>query len=181
MRHNKNKVKLNRTTAHRKALMRNMLTSLILEKKIKTTLPKAKALKSYADKFLCRVRPADLSAKRKAFSILMEKRAGNELFENVIPLLGARKSGFIRIYHFGIRKGDAATMALVQLILDEDPKAKKKAPKVKKEKVPKKKVEKVEATEAKTEVKEDKVEEVAAAPVAKAAKTKKTPADDSKK
>ncbi|MCK4665313.1 50S ribosomal protein L17 [Candidatus Dependentiae bacterium] len=178
MRHNKNKVKLNRTAAHRKALMRNMLTSLILEKKIKTTLPKAKALKSYADKFLCRVRPADLSAKRKAFSILMEKRAGKELFENVIPQLGDRKSGFIRIYHFGIRKGDAAKMALVHLILGEDTKSKTAAPKVKKEKVPKKKAEK---PKPKAEIKEEKVEELAAVAGTGKAKAKEKPVDDSKK
>ncbi|MDD3626107.1 MAG: 50S ribosomal protein L17 [bacterium] len=135
MRHNKNRTKLGRTAEHREALMRNLLTSLIQEKKIKTTLPKAKILKAYADKFLARIRTADLAAKKKAFSILTEKSAGKELFDNVVPNLPDKKSGFIKLYHAGIRKGDAADMAIVQLVLVETYKE-KKAPKVKKEKLP---------------------------------------------
>ncbi|HDS09226.1 MAG TPA: 50S ribosomal protein L17 [Firmicutes bacterium] len=135
MRHNKNRTKLGRTAEHRNALMRNLLTSLIMEKKIKTTLPKAKVLKAYADKFLARVRTADLAAKKKAFSILTEKSAGKELFENIIPNLPEHKSGFIKILHAGIRKGDAAELAIVQIILGKEFK-KPAAPTVKKEKLP---------------------------------------------
>jgi large subunit ribosomal protein L17 len=114
MRHNKKGRKLGRTSQHRKMLLRNLLTSLILYNRIETTVEKSKELVSFADKFLNKVRDGSLSAKRYAFKYLTTKQAGKKLFNEIIKSMDDRKSGLVRTIKTYERKGDAAKMAIVE-------------------------------------------------------------------
>ena len=129
---NRNKTnQLNRTASHRKALMRNLIDQLIVHSRIETTLVKAKELKRYADNFLSKMRKNDLTAKRKAISVLRTKDAFQKLFsDEFIEFLNSRSGGYVRVMRTSVRPGDATRLAIIELTGKYEPKdTKKKAPK----------------------------------------------------
>ena len=116
MRHNKSVNHLGRKSGHRKALMSNMAASLILQKRITTTVAKAKALKSYVEPLITKSKDDSTHSRRVVFSYLKDKNAVTELFRNVAPKIADRPGGYCRVLHVGFRQGDAAEMALIELV-----------------------------------------------------------------
>ena len=116
MRHNKAINHLGRKSAHRKALLSNMASSLILEKRIITTVAKAKALKSYVEPLITKSKDDSTHSRRVVFSYLKSKEAVSELFRNIAPKIADRPGGYTRVLHVGFRQGDAAEMALIELV-----------------------------------------------------------------
>lgn len=116
MRHRKKTVKLGRTSAHRESLLANQVCSLIATKRIKTTLPKAKATRSLAEKMVTLGKAGDLAARRRALSTLKNKAAVSELFSALAPAFADRKGGYTRIYKLGKRGSDSAEMALLEWV-----------------------------------------------------------------
>jgi large subunit ribosomal protein L17 len=119
MRHKVSGWKLGRTTAHRRSLLRNLVTSLILEERIETTVPKAKALRPQLEKMITLGKRGDLSARRRAAAYLMTREAVNKLFDTVGPRFGDRNGGYLRIVRAGWQKGDGTDMAFVELLGSE--------------------------------------------------------------
>ena len=113
MRHNKAINHLGRKSGHRKALMSNMASSLILHKRITTTVAKAKALKSYAEPLITKSKEDTTHSRRVVFSYLKDKNAVAELFRTIAPKIADRPGGYLRVLHLGFRQGDAADMALI--------------------------------------------------------------------
>ncbi len=118
MKHRKSVLKLNRTSAHRKAMFRNMVTSLFKHSSIKTTEAKAKGLRSIADKMITLAKRGDLHARRQAMSVIREKDVVHSLFEEVSEKFSSRQGGYTRITKLGPRKGDVAPMVQIELIQD---------------------------------------------------------------
>ena len=116
MRHNKAINHLGRKSGHRKALLANMASSLILEKRINTTVAKAKALKSYVEPLITKSKEDSTHSRRVVFSYLKNKEAVTELFRTVAPKIADRPGGYTRVLHTGFRQGDAAEMALIELV-----------------------------------------------------------------
>ena len=117
MRHNKNFNHLGRKSAHRKAMLSNMASSLILHKRIITTVAKAKALRMYVEPLITRSKEDNTSNRRLVFSYLQNKYAVTELFREVGPKVGTRPGGYTRIIRMPEnRKGDAAEMAMMELV-----------------------------------------------------------------
>lgn len=116
MRHNKAINHLGRKSGHRKALLSNMATSLILHKRITTTVAKAKALKSYVEPLITKSKDDTTHNRRVVFSYLKSKEAVTELFRNVAPKVADRPGGYTRVLHVGFRQGDAAEMAIIELV-----------------------------------------------------------------
>jgi len=127
MRHRKVGVKLNRTSSHRNAMFRNMVTSLFKYNRIKTTDVKAKELRRWADKLITLAKRGDLHARRQALSIIREKAVVYKLFDEATEKYGAVNGGYTRIVKLGRRPGDAAAVSLIELISKETGKGKKKA------------------------------------------------------
>lgn len=133
MRHNKAINHLGRQSGHRKALLANMASSLILNKRITTTVAKAKALKMYVEPLITKSKEDTTHSRRVVFSYLKSKEAVAELFRTVAPKVADRPGGYTRVLHLGFRQGDAADMALIELVdfneaaLATAPKAEKKA------------------------------------------------------
>jgi len=119
MRHLKVGKILARTSAHRKALFNNLVTSLVQHEKIVTTLAKAKELKRKADKAITLAKRGDLNSRRGAFKTIKNKEALAKLFNTLGPRFAKRNGGYTRIYHLGSRNGDAAKMALVEWVGQE--------------------------------------------------------------
>ena len=127
MRHNKKFNHLGRTASHRKAMLANMAISLIMHKRITTTVAKAKALKKYVEPLITRSKEDTTNNRRVVFSYLQNKFAIKELFGTVAPKVGDRPGGYTRIIKLGSRQGDAADIAFIELVdFDE---AMAKAPK----------------------------------------------------
>lgn len=126
MRHRKAGIKLNRTSSHRNAMFRNMVTSLFKHERIRTTDVKAKELRRWADNLITLAKRGDLHARRQALSILREKGVVHKLFEEVEEKYGAVNGGYTRIVKLGRRAGDAAPISIVELITQEKIKKKKK-------------------------------------------------------
>ena len=122
MRHQRVMKKFGRSTGHRKALMENMVTNLILQKSITTTLPKAKEARKSAEKMVTIARKGDLAARRLAASRLNDPKAVQKLFSEVVPALEGRKGGYTRILKLGTRKGDGAPTCLLQWVFVADAK-----------------------------------------------------------
>ena len=122
MRHQRVMKKFGRSTEHRKALMENMVTNLILQKSITTTLPKAKEARKSAEKMVTIARKGDLAARRLAASRLNDPKAVQKLFSEVVPALEGRKGGYTRILKLGNRKGDGAPTCLLQWVFVADAK-----------------------------------------------------------
>jgi large subunit ribosomal protein L17 len=116
MRHRVAGWKLGRNTSHRRALLRNLVTSLITEERIETTVTKAKAMRPHVEKMITLGKRGDLSARRQAGSYLMTGDALSRLFETVAPRFGDRNGGYLRIVRTGFRKGDGGETAFVELI-----------------------------------------------------------------
>ena len=133
MRHNKAINHLGRKSGHRKALLANMATSLILNKRIQTTVAKAKALKMYVEPLITKSKEDSTHSRRVVFSYLKNKEAVTELFRTVAPKIADRPGGYTRVLKTGFRQGDGADMALIELVdfneatLAAAPKAAKKA------------------------------------------------------
>lgn len=119
MRHRKSGAKLNRTSSHRKAMFRNMVTSLFKHSKITTTEAKAKELRKLADKMVTLAKRGDLHARRQAFAVIREKDVVHQLFNDAASKFGSRQGGYTRIIKLGLRSGDAAPMTMIELICDE--------------------------------------------------------------
>ena len=127
MRHRKSGIKLNRTTSHRNAMFRNMVTSLFKYDRIKTTDAKAKELRRLADNMVTLAKRGDLHARRQAMSVIREKDVVHKLFENANERYGQRNGGYTRIIKLGKRPGDAANVSIIELITGEAIEKKKKA------------------------------------------------------
>ena len=116
MRHGKKFNKLSRTHSHRRQMLANMASSLILHKKINTTLAKAKALRGYVEPLLTKSKEDTTHSRRTVFSYLQNKEAVNELFREVAQKIAQRPGGYTRILKTGYRVGDNAEMAFIELV-----------------------------------------------------------------
>ena len=116
MRHNKAINHLGRKSGHRKALLSNMASSLILHKRITTTVAKAKALRSYVEPLVTKSKDDTTPNSRVVFSYLKNKDAVSELFRVIAPKVADRPGGYTRVLHVGFRQGDAAEMALIEFV-----------------------------------------------------------------
>ena len=119
MRHKVAGWKLGRNTAHRRSLLRNLVTSLIIEERIETTIPKAKAMRPHVEKMITLGKRGDLSARRLAGSYLMTKEAVTKLFDTIAPRFGDRNGGYLRIVRTTWQKGDGAEKAFIELLGSE--------------------------------------------------------------
>ncbi len=137
MRHRKAGVKLGRTSSHRKAMFRNMVTSLFKYEKIRTTDVKAKELRSWADHLVTLAKRGDLHARRQALSIIREKAVVHKLFAEANEKFGSRQGGYTRVIKMGRRPGDAAPISIVELITTTGAGGTKPAFKAKEEPIPK--------------------------------------------
>jgi len=178
MRHRVKGRKLKRTSEHRLATLRNLASSLLKHKKIRTTVAKAKELRTFIEPLITKAKTDSVAARRYVATHIHNRNLVKELFSDIISKIGDRPGGYTRIVRLGQRKGDAAELALIELV-DYSGIVKPKAPKKsKEEEKPKTDETKAEATEQKKE--ENKVKEKKPkAPKAKKsddAKVKKAPA-----
>lgn len=116
MRHNKSFNHLGRKSGHRKALLSNMACSLILHKRINTTVAKAKALRSYVEPLISKSKDDSTHSRRIVFSYLKDKYAVSELFRTIAPKIADRPGGYTRVLHTGFRRSDGSEMALIELV-----------------------------------------------------------------
>ena len=116
MRHNKAVNHLGRKSGHRKAMLANMASSLLLHKRIETTVAKAKALKQYLEPLITKSKDDSTHSRRVVFSYLKDKYAVSELVRNIAPKIAERPGGYLRVLHTGFRQGDGGEMALVELV-----------------------------------------------------------------
>jgi large subunit ribosomal protein L17 len=119
MRHLKSGRQLSRNSSHRWALMRNLITALLREEKIRTTDPKAKELRRWADRVITLGKQGTLHARRRALSIVQDKAVVKKLFDTLGPRFKDRPGGYTRIIKIGQRRGDAAQMAVIELVGEE--------------------------------------------------------------
>src|SRR3954471_18169575 len=108
MRHKVAGFKLGRNTAHRRSLLRNLVTSLIVEERIETTVPKAKAMRPLVEKMVTLGKRGDLAARRLGSGFLMTRESVDKLFDAIGPRFGDRNGGYLRIVRTGFQKGDGA-------------------------------------------------------------------------
>src|SRR5210317_1815608 len=116
MRHGKSGRKLGRTSSHRKAMFRNMVTSLFEHERIVTTEQKAKEIRPIAEKMITLAKRGDLHARRQALSYIQSKDVVAKLFDEIQGQFADRQGGYTRIIRTGIRQGDAAPMAIIELV-----------------------------------------------------------------
>lgn|SRR5690606_9905661 len=116
MRHRLSGRQLNRNASHRKAMFRNMVNSLVEHELIKTTLPKAKELRRFAEPLITLSKNDSVANRRLAFNRLRDKKAVGKLFNELGPRFGNRPGGYLRILKCGFRSGDNAPMAYVELV-----------------------------------------------------------------
>jgi large subunit ribosomal protein L17 len=116
MRHRKTGGKLGRTSAHRKAMLRNMVTSLLEEERIQTTDAKAKELRKIADKMITLGKRGDLHARRQALAVIRSREVTAKVFDELAERYRDRPGGYTRVLKVGPRVGDAAPMSLVELV-----------------------------------------------------------------
>ncbi|HEX8815389.1 MAG TPA: 50S ribosomal protein L17 [Terriglobales bacterium] len=119
MRHKVAGWKLGRNTAHRRSLLRNLVTSLIIEERVETTVPKAKAMRPHVEKMITLGKRGDLAARRQALAYLMTGAAVEKLFDTIGPRFGDRQGGYLRIVRTGFQKGDGAEKAFIELLGSE--------------------------------------------------------------
>src|SRR6476469_5324290 len=118
MRHRGSVKKIGRNTSHRRALLRNLVTSLIVEERIETTVTKAKAMRPHVERMITLGKRGDLSSRRQAAAYLMTRDAVDKLFE-ITPRYGDREGGYLRIIRSGFQKGDGAEKAFIELLGSE--------------------------------------------------------------
>lgn len=123
MRHGLKQRKLNRTSSHRLAMLRNMMNSLIAHEAIKTTLPKAKELRKSIEPIITLAKKDTVANKRLAFSRLRDRDSVTKLFNELAPRFANRPGGYTRILKMGFRDGDNAPMAFIELLDRPDPEA----------------------------------------------------------
>ena len=116
MRHKKAINHLGRKDGHRKEMLANMASSLIMHKRINTTVAKAKALKTYVEPLITKSKEDTTHSRRTVFSYLKNKEAVKELFSIIAPRIADRPGGYTRVLHTGFRQGDGADMALIELV-----------------------------------------------------------------
>ncbi len=116
MRHRKRTVKLSRTDTHRRAMFRNMVTSLLDKERIETTVPKAKEARRFADRMVTLGKRGTLHARRQALSYIMDKEVVSKLFAELATRFAGRNGGYTRIIRTGFRRGDGAEMAFLELV-----------------------------------------------------------------
>jgi large subunit ribosomal protein L17 len=119
MRHRVAGWKLNRNTSHRRALLRNLVTSLIMEERIETTVAKAKAMRPHVEKMITLGKRGDVAARRLAGSYLMTRESVSRLFDTVAPRFGDRNGGYLRIVRTGFRRGDGGETVFIELLGNE--------------------------------------------------------------
>lgn len=127
MRHNKKFNHLSRTASHRQAMLANMAISLIMHKRITTTVAKAKALKKYVEPLITKSKQDTTNSRRVVFSYLQNKYAVTELFKEISAKVADRPGGYTRIIKLGLRKDDAAEMCFIELVDYDENMAKKPA------------------------------------------------------
>jgi large subunit ribosomal protein L17 len=166
MRHGRKIKKLGRTSSHRKAMLENMAASLFTYHLIKTTEPKAKEVRKLAEKIITLAKREDLHAHRQVFDVIRDRALVKKIFTEIAPKLKDRVGGYTRVLKLGIRRGDGAQLAIVELLIEKPPKEDKKGKKekgAKKEKEEKEESKsakgKTEAKAAKAKKKEEKAEE----------------------
>ncbi len=115
MRHRKSGLKLNRTSSHRDAMLRNMTTSLFKYGRIKTTDVKAKELRRWADRMITLAKRGDLHARKQALMVIRETEVVHKLFEEAVKRFGAQAGGYVRLTKLGYRRGDSAPLSIVEL------------------------------------------------------------------
>ena len=116
MRHRKSGRQLSRNSSHRWALMRNLVTALLRDEKIQTTVPKAKELRRWADRVITLGKAGSLHARRQVLGIVQDKAVVRKLFDTIAPRFKERPGGYTRIIKIGSRRGDAAQMSLIELV-----------------------------------------------------------------
>ncbi|MBQ8271866.1 MAG: 50S ribosomal protein L17 [Tidjanibacter sp.] len=176
MRHNKKVNHLGRQASHRKALMSNMAASLILHKRIETTVAKAKALKKFVEPIITKSKEDTTHQRRVVFSYLKDKFATAELFRTVAPKIADRPGGYTRILHTGFRVGDAAEMCIIELVDFNETYVEGVAPKAAAPKTRRSRAKKAQDAEVVAEVAETAEVEVAEAPKAAKKPAAKKPA-----
>lgn len=151
MRHLKAGWKLGRNTSHRRALLRNLVTSLIAEERIETTVVKAKAMRPHVEKMITLGKRGDLAARRQAAAYLMTRAAVSKLFDTLGPRFGDRNGGYLRIVRTGFQRGDGAEKAIVELLgsekLQEEKKTKRAEMRAKRAEEARKAMEEAQAAE----------------------------------
>ena len=116
MRHRKKGRYFNRTAEHRKAMLRNMVTSLFLHGRVETTTEKAKELRQVAEPLITKAKRGDLHARRLVARSVSDRQALTKLFEEIGPRFAERPGGYTRVLHLGHRPGDAADMSIIELV-----------------------------------------------------------------
>jgi len=163
MRHLKAGWKLGRNTSHRRALLRNLVTSLILQERIETTLPKAKAMRPHVEKMITLGKRGDLAARRLAGSYLVTREAVERLFDTVSPRFGDREGGYLRIIRKGYRRGDGGETVYIELLgsekIQQEKREKRAETRAKKAEEAKKAMEEQNAAEAQVAASEEKEKE----------------------
>jgi len=137
MRHRKRTVKLGRTSSHRRAMFRNMVTPLLDQERIETTVAKAKEARRLADKMVTLGKKATLHARRQALAFIMDKEVVGKLFSVLAPRYADRSGGYTRIIRTGFRRGDGAELALLEMVGRIAPTPKPEKKKKKKAEAPK--------------------------------------------
>ncbi len=119
MRHRIATKKLGRNTSHRRALLRNLVTSLMMEERIETTPAKAKAMRPHVEKMITLGKRGDVAARRLALAFLLTRESVDRLFDTIAPRFGDRNGGYLRIIHTGWRTGDGAETCFIELVGSE--------------------------------------------------------------
>ncbi|HAG52361.1 MAG TPA: 50S ribosomal protein L17 [Alphaproteobacteria bacterium] len=119
MRHGVSKRKFNRKSSHRQAMLANLAQSLFEHGQIKTTLPKAKDLRSVAEKLITKAKKGDLHSRREVLKVINKKDVVAKLFDEIAPAVAERNGGYTRVIKAGFRLGDAAPMAIIALVQEE--------------------------------------------------------------
>ena len=156
MRHGNKVKKLGRTSSHREAMFRNMLTSLFRYERIQTTLPKAKEARRFAERLIGFAKKDTVAARRMAGRTIADKDVLKKLFDVVGPRFTEREGGYTRVYRLGPREGDGAEMALLELVVREETHKEKKAKEAGAKGSGRKAVRKKKDTDADKEAKEKK-------------------------
>lgn len=134
MRHNRDEKRFDRTSSHLKSMLSNMTNDLVEHGRIKTTTPKAKVLRSHAEKMITLGKDGSVAARRRAMAFMKNKSTVTKLFDDLAPRYKERNGGYTRILKLGVRPGDNAPMAIIEFVEDSsatpvtEPKPKKKAP-----------------------------------------------------
>ena len=116
MRHRNAGYKLGRNTSHRRALLRNLVTSILLEDRVETTVAKAKAARPHVEKLITLGKKGDLPSRRQALGYLQTREAVTRLFDTVAPRYGDRNGGYLRIIRKGFQRGDGAEKVFIELV-----------------------------------------------------------------